>query len=66
VPRASFDVPRLGVFLCDFQHCVLGISHDVLVDSGYKTPIQNMDENFASDIKLAYLPEYNLIFENDV
>jgi hypothetical protein len=35
-----------------------------LIDSGYKTPIQNMDELFASGIKLAYQPEYNFIFEN--
>jgi hypothetical protein len=25
-----------------------------LIDSGYETPIQNMDELFASGIKLAY------------
>jgi len=36
-----------------------------LIDSGYKTPIQNMDELLASGIKLAYPPEYNFIFEND-
>jgi hypothetical protein len=35
-----------------------------LIDSGYKTPIQNMDELFASGIKLAYLPEHKFIFEN--
>jgi hypothetical protein len=35
-----------------------------LVDSGYKTPIQNMDELFASGIKLAYPPGHNFIFEN--
>jgi hypothetical protein len=35
-----------------------------LIDSAYKTPIQNMDELFASGIKLAFLPEYNFIFEN--
>jgi len=35
-----------------------------LVDSGYKTPIKNMDELFASDMKLAYPPEYSYIFEN--
>jgi hypothetical protein len=35
-----------------------------LIDSGYKTPIQNMDELFASGIKLAYPPEYSFIFEN--
>jgi len=35
-----------------------------LVDSGYKTPIQRMDEMFASGIKLAYPPEYSFIIEN--
>ena len=35
-----------------------------LIESVYKTPIQNMDELFASGIKLAYPPEYNFIFEN--
>jgi hypothetical protein len=35
-----------------------------LVDSGYKTPIQNMDELFASGIKLAYPPGYSNFFEN--
>jgi hypothetical protein len=35
-----------------------------LIDSGYKTPIQNMDELFASDIKLAYDKSFNLILEN--
>ena len=34
-----------------------------LVDSGYKTPIQNMDELFASGIKLAYFPGGRYIFE---
>jgi hypothetical protein len=34
-----------------------------LIDSGYKTPIQNMDELFVSGIKLAYNPEYSSIFE---
>jgi hypothetical protein len=34
-----------------------------LIDSGYKTPIQNMDELFASGIKLAYIPEFSFIFE---
>jgi hypothetical protein len=33
-----------------------------LVDSGYKTPIQNMDEMFASDIKLAYPQGCSFIF----
>jgi hypothetical protein len=34
-----------------------------LIDSGYKTPIQNMDELYASGIKLAYTPEKSYIFE---
>jgi hypothetical protein len=34
-----------------------------LIDSGYKTPIQNMDELFASGIKLSYPPVYSSIFE---
>jgi len=34
-----------------------------LIDSGYKTPIQNMDELFVSGIKLAYLPSDSFIFE---
>jgi hypothetical protein len=35
-----------------------------LIDSGYKTPIQNMDELYASGMKLAYQPALNFIFEN--
>jgi hypothetical protein len=35
-----------------------------LIDSGYKTPIQNMDELFASGIKLAYFPYYSFIFKS--
>ena len=35
-----------------------------LTDSGYETPIQNLDELLASGIKLAYPPGYNFIFEN--
>ena len=35
-----------------------------LTDSGYKTPIQNMDELFASGIKLAYPPQYRYIFDS--
>jgi hypothetical protein len=33
-----------------------------LIDSGYKTPIQSMDELLDSGIKLAYLPGYDYIF----
>jgi hypothetical protein len=35
-----------------------------LIDSGYKRPIQNMDELCASGIKLAYSDSYNYIFES--
>jgi hypothetical protein len=35
-----------------------------LIGSGYKTPIQNMDELFASGIKLAYHPVHSSIFKN--
>jgi len=34
-----------------------------LVESGYKTPIQSMDELFASDIKLAFPRFYSIILE---
>jgi len=34
----------------------------ILIDSGYKTPIHNMDELFASGIKLPYPPECCSIF----
>jgi hypothetical protein len=34
-----------------------------LIDSGYKRPIRNRDELFASDIKFAYLPGHNYIFK---
>jgi len=37
-----------------------------LIDSGYKTPIQNMDELFASGIKLAYQESFNPLFEEHV
>jgi hypothetical protein len=35
-----------------------------LIDSGYKTPIQNMDELLGSGMKLAYQPEHSFVFEN--
>jgi hypothetical protein len=34
-----------------------------LIDSGYKTPIRNMDELFASGIKFAYPTAYNFMFQ---
>ena len=34
-----------------------------LIDSGYKTPIQNMEELFESGIKLAYDPGFSFIVE---
>jgi hypothetical protein len=35
-----------------------------LFDSGYKTPIQNMDELYASGIKLAYHEGHGFVFDN--
>jgi hypothetical protein len=35
-----------------------------LIDSGYETPIQNVDELFASGIKLAYGRGHSYIFKN--
>jgi hypothetical protein len=37
-----------------------------LIDSGYKTPIQNMDELFSSGIRLAYPEGSNFLFEENV
>jgi hypothetical protein len=34
-----------------------------LIDSGYKTPIENMDELFASGIMLSYIPDFSFIFD---
>ena len=34
------------------------------LNSGYKTPIQNMDELFASGVMLSHLTEHGFIFEN--
>jgi hypothetical protein len=35
-----------------------------LIDSGYITPIQNMDELYDSGMKLAYQPGHNFMIEN--
>jgi hypothetical protein len=55
----TFSVPRLA-----FNTVIQAFLTTFLVDSGYETPIQNMDELFASDIKLAYPPHYSFIFED--
>ena len=34
-----------------------------LIDSGYKTPLQNMEELFASGIMFAYRPDFSFVFE---
>jgi hypothetical protein len=60
----TFAFPRFGVFLSIFQHSFPGISTTFLIYSGYKTPIQNMDELFASGIKLAYHQKQNYVFDN--
>ena len=36
-----------------------------LIDSGYKTPIRNMDELFDSGIKLAFSPSDSVLFEEN-
>jgi hypothetical protein len=33
-----------------------------LTDSGYKTPIRNMDELFASGMKFVYHPQYDTFY----
>jgi len=35
-----------------------------VIDSGYKTPIQNRDELFASGIKFSYVADKSYIFES--
>jgi hypothetical protein len=42
-----------GCFSVTFSIVFQAFFTTFLVDSGYKIPIQNMDEMFASDIKLA-------------
>ena len=59
----TFVASRLGVFLCGFQFSFPGITHNVFIDSGYKTSIQNMDELFASSIKVASIPHHSYILE---
>jgi hypothetical protein len=68
-----FDyISKLRIYTCivvSQEHVVLEKEHvqafltTYLIDSGYKTPIQNMDELFASGIKLAYIPDFSYIFE---
>ena len=50
-------------FSMAFRTVVQSFLTTFLIDSGYKTPIQNMDELFASGIKLYYPEENNKIFE---
>jgi hypothetical protein len=35
-----------------------------LIDSGYKTPIKNMNVLFAMEMKLTIFPEFNFVLEN--
>jgi len=51
-------------FSLDFSTVLQAFLTKFLIDSGYKTPILNLDELFESGIKLAYLPEYSFIFVN--
>jgi hypothetical protein len=52
------------VFSLAFSTVLQAFLTTFLIDSGYKTPIQNMEDLYASGIKLAYSPDYNFIFEN--
>ena len=60
----TFAVPSWVCFSLAFSTVFQAFLTTFLIDSGYKRPIQNMDELYASGIKLAYSPEYNFIFEN--
>jgi hypothetical protein len=51
-------------FSIAFSTVFLAFLTTYLVDSGYKTPIQNMDELFGSGMKLAYHPAHSSVFEN--
>ena len=53
-----------GCFSLAFITIFLAFLTTFLIDSGYKRTIQNIDELFASGIKLAYTAEYNFLFEN--
>jgi hypothetical protein len=60
----TFAVSRLGVFSVAFNTVFQAFLTTFLIDSGYKTPIQNMDELFASGLKLAYPSSTSFIFES--
>jgi len=51
-------------FSVAFRTVIQAFLTTFLIDSGYKPPIQNMDELFDSRIKLAYPQIYNFMFEN--
>jgi hypothetical protein len=50
-------------FSIAFSTVFLAFLTPVLIDSGYKTPIQSMDELFGSGMKLAYGPGHSFVFE---
>jgi hypothetical protein len=51
-------------FSIAFSTVFLAFLTTFLIDSGYKPPIQNMDELFGSGMKLAYDPGHSSVFEN--
>jgi hypothetical protein len=51
-------------FSIAFSTVFLAFLTTFLVDSGYKTPVQSMDELFGSGMKLAYSPAHSFLFEN--
>ena len=67
MPRAPSLRPLFLAWVCfsvSFGTLFQAFLTTFLVDSGYKPPIQNMDELIASGIKLAYSQENNFLFEN--
>jgi hypothetical protein len=53
----TFAFPRLDAFSLGFSTVFQVFLTNFLIDSGYKTPIESMDEMFTSGIKLAYPTE---------
>jgi hypothetical protein len=51
-------------FSIAFSTVFLAFLTTYLVDSGYKTPIQSMDELFGSGMKLAYQSHHSFFFDN--
>jgi hypothetical protein len=67
MPRAPSLRSLFFAWLCfclAFRTVFQSFLTSFLINSGYKAPIQNLDELFDSDIKLAYPQIYDFIFSN--